>query len=125
MAYEILIDEKKRILELKVSGQTDFAENNKSRQEVLNLCKEKNISKILVNMTGATVNEDFSVPELAKFGSTWKESAINFDYKFACIYPKNYTARDSIGFAATVSANNGLKIKLFNNSDEGRSWLLR
>lgn len=69
MGYEISIDDRQGIVEIRLLEAVPHSEHVKARDELLEICRVRNIHRILVDARGLVIRDRPSTMELFDFGS--------------------------------------------------------
>lgn len=123
MGYELSIDDRHRIVEIRFSEKTEHSEHLKARDEILEICRIRNIHKILVDARELVIDLRPSVMELFDFGVSWAEKARGMSNLLAGVLPRDSTTRENVRFGDTVASNRGFVSRAFDDIEEAKAWL--
>jgi hypothetical protein len=90
-------------------------------REALNTCREKSISRLLVDLSGLR-SRGFPTPGCLRFGERAAEALPGI--KVAHVLPADQNLRRDIAFTITVEANRGMPVGEFDTVEDARTWLL-
>lgn len=123
MGYELSIDDRHRIVEIRFSEKTEHSEHLKARDEILEICRVRDIHNILVDGRELIIGTCSSIMELFEFGVSWAEKARGRSLLLAGVFPKDPTTRQQVTFGDTVASNRGFVSRTFQDIEEARAWL--
>ena len=122
MGYEISIDDRHGIVEIRLSGAVPHGNHLEAREALLELCRVRNLHKILVDARELVLRHP-SVMDLFDFGTSWPEKARGRFLLLAGVFPSDPATREQVTFGDTVAANRGFVSRAFNDIEEARAWL--
>ena len=116
MALKYIPNKDKGYLEIKMTGEITLKELKEGQPEVIRICNEQKLNKILGDATGVQVHPspeesmEFmnSLPPDVKYASFTRPGQANMDLKFAEV----------------IGTNNGLKTRVFPNRESAEAWLM-
>jgi hypothetical protein len=123
MGYLLSVDARLGIVEIRLSNSLTHSEHVEARQELLEVCRARNIHKILVDARELVTRVPPSVMELFDFGVSWADQARGADLVVAGVLPRDDSTRLDVMFGDTVAVNRGLVSRTFDDIDEARTWL--
>jgi hypothetical protein len=124
MPYKVSYDEKDNIVLAKVSGKATHEEHISAQKEALRLCRENNCPSLLVDLLDLNT-ENSTTMGCYNFGEALAAADLSPDTRIAHVQPKNdRKSRADVKFAATVAANRGRIIAIFDSFEKARQWLL-
>jgi len=121
MGYAISVDEHDAIAKICLTGEIPHGEHLKARDELLALCRSRDIHKILVDareLIAAT-----GTMALFDFSASWAQLAQRTPVILAGVLPRDPATKESLRFGDTVAANRGLVTHAFEDPDQARRWL--
>ncbi len=124
MAYECIIQEKQDHVIVKVSGNQVLAKVSNDAIDVLakvaEICHNKGIDYILTiwDVPG-------HLPAIAGYNIVESSAKFNWNFRFklAIVYTHKERFLDA-HFVETVAVNRGCRVKMFQDEQEARTWLL-
>lgn len=123
MPYELTIDEQHGIVEIRFHGETAHKEHLEARDRLLDICRARGISKILVDVRELEIREQPTTMELFDFGASWPEKKKDTRLYLAGVFPKDARTRGELIFGDTVAFNRGFYTRGFQDVEEARLWL--
>ncbi len=121
--YELTIDAKRGIVELRLGAHMSVAEHHTARQELLALCRKAGIRRILVDASELLDRPMLS--DLFDFASAWPAVLLHTPVVVAGILPRDETVRRWWRFGEDAAVNRGLISHPFETREEARAWLAR
>lgn len=121
MSYTLQIDVHPDYVHFKRTGIARYSEVRESWAQVIQVCNEHGLFKILAE----TVNEKYlSAREVFDIAAHWPE--IGLDHKFQVAHIFAGTEPESLGgrFTETVSQKRGINYKRFFDVAHAKEWLL-
>jgi hypothetical protein len=122
MKYEISLNDKYEIVEIRFVEPMSHSEHVKARDELLEICRVRKIHKILVDARKLTDNPP-STMELFDFGASWAELAKREPILLAGVLPQDAATRKWWEFGETVAVTRGLITRAFDDIDQATTWL--
>jgi hypothetical protein len=122
MKYEISIDDRHGIVEIRFVEQMPYSEHVKARDELLEICRARKMHKILVDAHGL-VGIPATTIELFDFGVSWAELVQQTPTLLAGVLPLDAATRKWWKFGENVAVNRGVVTRSFDDIDEARAWL--
>ncbi len=120
MSFDISFDPNNQIVTVQVSGAVAHSEHCEAREKALQLCRENNSSKLLVDLRNL-LTERSSAMDCFSFGESFP--LISPKARLALVLPTDIRARGDVMFTANVSSNRGLKTEEFETVAQAQSWL--
>ena len=111
------------VIELRFSGASDVREHEKSRDDVADLCREKGLTRVLVDMSEQTSFEGGATMDLFGFGESFVKGKFPRSAAIAVVNPVSEEAADDVEFVVTVARNRGFSMELFRDTEEALKWL--
>lgn len=124
MGYEISIDDRQGIVEIRLLEAVPHSEHVKARDELLEICRVRNIHRILVDARGLVTRDRPSTMELFDFGVSWSDLARRTPVVLAGVLPRDAATRERLLFGETVATNRGFVSLAFDDIEKAREWLL-
>lgn len=121
MGYEIGIDERRGIAEIRLFREMAHSAHLRARRELLESCRTRGIRKILVDAADLTATP--TAMDLFEFGAGWSDIAKGGALTVAGIAPRDAGAREQWRFGETVAMNRGLVTRAFDTVENARAWL--
>ena len=117
MSYEL--SSNSEYIHLKYSGVIKLEERQKAKDDVINLCFEKNINHALVDLRNSDIkmNESDSI----RFASSFESIDLPKDYRLAVIMSIENSSDNII---EAVISMKGISIKYFFEFDTAVDWLV-
>ena len=85
MPYEVDVMDEQGVVKLKFSGESDSVEHNRARECAINLCREREFSKVLVDMTEQESFMAGTTVELYEFGEGFANELFSKDTRIAVV----------------------------------------
>lgn len=123
MEYEISVDDRDGIVGIRFLKTIPYDGHLKARDEVLEICRVRNIRKILVDARELVIRARPSVMDLFDFGVSWAEKTIGMSLSIAGVLPRDPTTRQQVMFGDTVAFNRGVVTRAFDDIEEAKAWL--
>ncbi len=124
MAYKFVIQENQDHIRVEVSGDWTPGKELDDAMGVLaqvsDICRKKNINHIL-----AIWDVPGHLPAITAFNVVEYSNRFNWDhdFKLAVVYTHHERYIDAL-FIETVAYNRGYRVKMFENEQEAKTWLL-
>ena len=125
MGFETTIDAAQGIVELRCVGTARHEEHILVREELLRICREQGIRRVLIDATELVLRDEPTTLELFDFALGWVERAREMPLRLAAVYPRDAYTRAQVAFGDTVARNRGLGPEAFETREEARAWLQR
>lgn len=119
MAYDIHIHEE-NIAVIRFKGKSDAMENERAREEIMQICRDTGIRLVLSDWKEGEVASSVSTMNLHQFGCTWDTSLICC---IAIVLPFDVRSRRDINFSKTVAYNRGVVSNVFEKMENALCWL--
>lgn len=123
MAYTITYNERYKLVELRFNGSALLNEHVRSRSEAIDLCKESNTDRLLVDLGDLRAQETLSKRDLMEFSESWGDSALH-NLFLGVVMPEDIESQNEFYFALHISKMSGLTLKAFNKDRQAISWLV-
>lgn len=123
MGYEISIDDRQGIVEIRLLEAVPHNEHVKARDELLEICRVRNIHRVVVDARWLVIRDRPSTMELFDFGVSWSELARRTPVVLAGVFPRDAATRERLQFGETVATNRGFVSRAFDDIEEARAWL--
>jgi hypothetical protein len=120
MSFNVSFDPNDRIVTVQVSGTVTHIDHCAAREKALQLCREKETLKILVDLRDL-LTEQSSAMNCFVFGESFP--IVSPKARIAHVLPKDIRARGDVKFTINVSSNRGLTTGEFETVDQARNWL--
>ena len=122
MGYEIRVDERREIVEIRLFQEMAGSAHLRAKGEVLERCRACGIRKILVDAADLTGRPPTTM-DLFEFGAGWADIAKQGAVVLAGVPPTDAGARGWWKFGETVAINRGLVTRAFDKVENARAWL--
>lgn len=122
--YEVSIDEREGILQIRLEDAVPFEEHLAARARVLELCHQHRFRRILVDASELKGPALPTTLDLFEFGSTWPALASEYSVHLAGVLPQDPQVRQWLSFGDHVATNRGFQTASFENVEQARAWLL-
>jgi len=123
MPYEITVDEPHASVEIRFHGETRHSEHIAARDELLKICRDRGIERILVDAREIEIRGEPSMMEIFDFGASWVEKKQGTRVLLAGVFPRDARTRGELIFGDTVALNRGFYTRGFQDIEEARRWL--
>lgn len=120
MAYEISVTGDEKVVNLRFSGDSDAAENQRARDEVVALCAERGLTRMLVDMTEVGSIMSGQTLDLFRFGEDFAKGMFPQDARIAVV---EKDPNPDVDFVVTVARNRGFLMEVFDDRDKALAWL--
>lgn len=124
MAYKISINEECKQVELRYSGPTEISEHFEGRDKAIELCKENEYNKFLVNLGNTLAQESISKRDLLSFGQSWDKEVLS-NIILAVVMPENIKSQDEYFFPLAIIKDRGIWAKSFYKEVDAIRWLAK
>ncbi len=123
MGFEISIDDRHGIAEIRLARQMSYDEHLAARQELLELCRARKLRKILIDARDLC-GKPPSTMELFDFGASWAKLGLETPALLVVgVLPRDTAARNWWEFGETVATNRGFVTRTFDHLEQARAWL--
>lgn len=122
MGYEISIDDRHGIAEIRFARQMSHSEHLMARDELLEICRVRKFRKILVDARGLTGTPP-STAELFDFGAAWAKLGRRTAILLVGVLPQDAATQRWWELGETVATNHGFMTRAFDDIDQARAWL--
>jgi hypothetical protein len=122
--YDVSVDERGRILQIRLANAVPFEEHLAARERVLELCRQHSLRRILVDARELKGPVLPTTLDLFEFGSTWPVLGRKYSVRLAGVLPEDPQVRQWLSFGEQVGANRGFHTASFENVEQARAWLL-
>ena len=122
--YSVYVDERGRILQVRLEEPMPFEEHLAARERALELCRQHRFHRILVDARALKGPVLPTTLDLFEFGSAWPVLAGEYSIRLAGVLPQDPQVRQWLSFGESVGANRGFHTASFENVEQARAWLL-
>jgi len=119
--FKVSFDENDGVAKVVMSGKATHEEHLAARDEASRICKEKNCSKLMVDLSNLDT-EYSSTMDCFSFGTSFADKLPYV--QIAYVLPKENKSASDVWFTTTVQKNRGVNCKEFKNIEEAGKWLL-
>ncbi len=123
MSYELRVDDRDGIVEIRFFGRARHSEHLSARDELLDICHERRFHKVLVDVRDLEMQGEPSTVELFEFGASWPDLRKGMPVLLAGVLPRGTKSKAAHVFGDTVRLNRGFFTQGFDDPDEARMWL--
>jgi hypothetical protein len=120
MKHELIITFENDFVQVISNGEKSFESSSKIWTNALKVCQEHNCYKVLGI---AKTTKQHTTIEAYKHGELFHQVKIDHNYKIAWV-ELNPDEVDSIKFIEVVLLNHGFNVKLFDDVETAKTWLL-
>jgi hypothetical protein len=124
MSYEIRVIEGD-VVELSFAAVSAIEEHERARDEVADLCRQKGLTKVLVDMSERSSVMGGATMDLFGFGESFVKGKFPRSASIAVVGKPVAEPDDDLEFVVTVARNRGFAIELFHAVDDALRWLKR
>ena len=117
MAYEL--NATVHYVYLKYSGTIDLEERKKAKQDVINLCYERNLNRFLVDLRNSNVQ--MSRTDVHDFAGSFKQETLPENYRLVVLVSLENQTKDLLNALIRLE---GVLVNYFFKFDEAENWLL-
>jgi len=110
------------ILVVTLTGEMTDAENCEARRACAELCRQQDVSRMLIDLRGAVIRS--SLLDTYLFVTSLAEG-FPPDTLYAVLFSPETHDPDRARFSEDVAAKRGIRVKMFTREDEAREWLRR
>ena len=122
-AYDLTIDGKRGIVELRLGAHMSVVQHHAAREALIALCVQAGIRRILVD--ASEVLDQPVAGDLFHFASGWPAILLRSPVVVAGVLPRSDAVRRWWRFGEDAAVNRGLISHPFETADEARAWLAR
>ena len=123
MGWQTTIDDPHGVVEIRFSEAIRPEEHLKARDELLQICRDRNIHKILADARELEIRDETSTMTLFDFGASWAELTRDMPILLAGVLPRDTHTQKELMFGDTVAFNRGFVTRAFDNIEDARLWL--
>ena len=123
MGYQTTIDDPHGVVEIRFSEAIRPEEHLKARNELLQICRDRNIRKILVDARQLEIRGETSTMTLFDFGASWADLTRDMPVLLAGVLPRDTHTQKELMFGDTVAFNRGFVTRAFDDIEDARVWL--
>lgn len=125
MSYNVVIEEKEGFLRVEVSGDRVPGQEAENGIEVwahlADICRDKGYEKVL-----AVINLSGHLPTTASYKIASEPDRFGWEKRFkVAVVDLNQESRLENYTTAAIAVNQGYDVKIFDNEDTARAWLLQ
>ena len=122
MPFKIEVMDEEGVVKLKFSGASDSGEHIQARERAIQLCREREFVKVLVDMTEQESFMSGTTVELYEFGEGFANELFSKDTRIAVVNESG--PKRDLHFVVDVARKTGVTMQLFNDTSEALKWLL-
>ena len=122
MSYTITYNKLNKIVELRFQDFSKIEAHFKSRQEVVALCQEKKVKRILVHLGDVVPEETLTTEEKLKFAKSWS-SDIPSQIHFGIVMPQDIDSQNEFYGIIHLAKISGIMMKPFYTEKLAIEWL--
>jgi hypothetical protein len=123
MSYELRVDDRDGIVEIRFFGPAQHSEHLNARDELLDICHERRFHKVLVDVRDLEFKGEPSAMGLFEFGASWPDLRKGMTVLLAGVLPRNVQTKTAHVFGNAAALNRGFFTQGFEDPDEARLWL--
>jgi hypothetical protein len=123
MSYELRVDDRDGIVEIRFFGRVRHSEHLSARDELLDICHERRFHKVLVDVRDLEMQGEPSTTELFEFGASWPDLRKGMSVLLAGVLPRGPKSKTAHVFSSSVPLNRGFFTQGFDDPDDARMWL--
>jgi len=124
MPYEINIDEKNEIINVRLWGLATRGDHITARNEAAKLCNNRKFKKLLINLIDLKTGKGISTMGCYRFGESLTQGILPTDIQIAHVMPSDEEANRAVELTVSVAQNRGGMVKDFATPGQARTWLL-
>jgi len=124
MPYEINIDEKNEIINVRVWGSAARGDHLTARNEAAKLCGKWDFKRLLIDLKDLKTGKGISTMGCYRFGESLTKGILPLDIRIAHVMPSDEEAYRAVELATSVAQNRGGMVRDFNTPVQAKKWLL-
>ena len=119
MSCDVMVDQALGMVQVTYHGEVLAEERKAARDWVFQTCKEKSLSRVLVDLRDCTIQ--MNEKDAISFAANFKHAKDIPDYRVACVFVQR---NESESLVEVLITHEGVNIKYFLSPEDATLWLM-
>jgi hypothetical protein len=123
MPYEVNVDEKNEIINVRVWGPAARGDHLTARNEAAKLCDKWNYKKLLIDLKDLKTGKGISTMGCYRFGESLTKGILPLDIRIAHVMPGDKEAHKAVELTTSIAQSRGGMVREFKTPAQAKKWL--